>query len=194
MKCSLHYQYDKSCIEIFVSKGSEPTGIHKYINYSDWSETRLKYLDAILDKTFNELVDSCNNSILNYKLTSTDIENTKANVKGTISRIVKENDEKLRNLIKKLDITIRSWYIEKYPTDDVGKTLSKTTTFLELNNLLNSGKGKDVYELLGRDADSIVRERCFQKLSELTEQTYENIYNKWLNTEEQKVEECDMEK
>lgn len=188
MKCSLHYQYDKSGIKIFVSKGSESTGIHKYINYSNWSETRLKYLDAILDKSFNELVDSCNNSILNYKLSSKDIENTKLNVKGVISRIVKENDEKLRTLIKKLDITIRSWYIEKYPSDDVGKTLSPTATFLELNNLLNSGKGDNIYELLGGDSDSIVRERCFEKLSELTEQTYDTIYNKWLSTEEHEAE------
>lgn len=188
MKCSLHYQYDKSGIKIFVSKGSEPTGINKYINYSNWSENRLNYLDAILDKSFNELVDSCHNSILNYKLSSTDIENTKLNVKGVISRVVKENDEKLRTLIRKLDIRIKSWYIKEYPSDDVGNTLSPTATFLELNNLLNSGKGSDVYELLGGDSDSIVRERCFQKLSELTEQTYDTIYNKWLNKAEHEAE------
>lgn len=188
MKCSLHYQYDKSGIKIFVSKGSEPTGINKYINYSKWSENRLKYLDAILDKSFNELVDSCEKSILNYKLSSTDIENTKSNVKGVISRIVKENDEKLRTLIKKLDITIKAWYIKEYPSDDVGESLSPTATFLELNNLLNSGKGSDVYELLGGYSDSTVRERCFKKLSELTEQSYDTIYNKWLNKEEQEAE------
>ena len=189
MKCFLHYQYDKSGIKIFVSKGSEPTSINKYIDYSNWSENRLKCLDAILDKSFNELIDSFNKSILNYKLSSTDIKNTKSDVKEVISRIVKENDEKLRALIKKLDITIKSWYIEEYPSDDAGKTLSPAATFLELNNILNSGKGSDVYELLGGYADSTVRERCFEKLSELTEQSYNTIYNKWLNNKEHEMEE-----
>lgn len=188
MKCSLHYQYDKSGIELFVSKGSQPTGINNYIDYSKWNENRLEYLDTILDKVFNDLINSCNQSIFDYKLSSKDIDNIKSNVKRTITRIVKENDEKLRTLIKKLDITIRSWYIEKYPSDDVGKTLSPTATFLELNNLLNSGKGDNIYELLGGDSDSIVRERCFEKLSELTEQTYDTIYNKWLSTEEHEAE------
>lgn len=194
MRCTLHYQYNKSGIKIFVSKGSEPTGINVYIDYSKWSENRLKYLDAILDKHFNQLLDSCNKSILNYKLNAKDIENTKLNVKNTITRIVKENDERLRNLIVKLDISIKSWYLKEYPSDDVGETLSDTATFLELNNLLNSGKGKDVYELLGGDSDTIVRERCFEKLCQLTDQTYDTVYNKWLHTEESKTEEYDIEK
>jgi len=194
MKCTLHYQYTESGIKIFVSKGSDSTGISVYIDYSKWSENRLQYLDKILDKYFNELTDCCNQSILNYKLNNKDVENTKLNVKNTIIRIVKENDEKLRNLITKLDISIKSWYLKEYPSDDVGETLSDTATFLELNNLLNSGKGKDVYELLGGDSDTIVRERCFEKLCQLTDQTYDTVYNKWLHTEESKTEEYDIEK
>lgn len=194
MKCTLYYQYTESGIKIFVSKGSDSTGISVYIDYSKWSENRLQYLDKILDKYFNELTDRCNKSILNYKLNNKDVENTKLNVKNTITRIVKENDEKLRNLITKLDISIKSWYLKEYPSDDVGETLSDTATFLELNNLLNSGKGKDVYELLGGDSDTIVRERCFEKLCELTDQTYDTVYNKWLNTENPKTEEYDIEK
>ncbi len=73
MKCSVRYEYDKSGVKLFVSNGSEPTGINKYIDYSKWSENRLKYLDAILDNAFNELIDSCNQSILNYKLSTKDI-------------------------------------------------------------------------------------------------------------------------
>ena len=62
-------------------------------------------------------------------------------------------NEEIVNIIEKLDISIKSWYISKYPSDDVGNTLSPTATFLDLNNLLNSGKG-DVYSLLGGDADT----------------------------------------
>ena len=71
--------------------------------------------------------------------------------------------------------------------DNLGTTLSSAATFLDLNNLLNSGKG-DVYKLLGGESDSIIRERCFMKLSELTEQEYDTIYTKWLNTEDKEDE------
>lgn len=88
-------------------------------------------------------------------------------------------NEEIVNIIEKLDVSIKSWYISKYPSDEVGNTLSSTATFLDLNNLLNSGKG-DVYSLLGGDADTNVRERCFEKLCELTNQTYDEVYNKWI--------------
>ena len=96
--------------------------------------------------------------------------------------------EDLKNIIKKLDVSIKKWYVENYPSDDLGTTLSASTTFLDLNNLLNSGKGSDVYELLGGDADSIIRERCFTKLAELTGQNYNSIYNKWLNSPDKEDE------
>lgn len=88
--------------------------------------------------------------------------------------------EKISNLIEKLDKSIKTWYLKEYPADEVGKTLSPDVTFLNLNNLLNSGKG-DVYSLLGGEADTIIRERCFEKLCELTDQDYDSVYNKWLN-------------
>ena len=82
-------------------------------------------------------------------------------------------------MTKKLDVSIKNWYISKYPSDEVGNALSPTVTFHDLNDLLNSGKG-DVYFLLGGNADTNVRERCFEKLCELTNQTYNEVYNKWV--------------
>ena len=188
MKCFLNYEYTQSGIKLFVDKGSEPVFIEEYIDYSKWSETKLKYLDTILDKAINNLIDKCNNSIFNYKISSSDRINTKLRAKEVITRIVKENNEKLQDTIKKLNVSIKKWYVENYPSDDLGTTLSASTTFLDLNNLLNSGKGSDVYELLGGDADSIIRERCFTKLAELTGQNYNSIYNKWLNSPDKEDE------
>lgn len=93
--------------------------------------------------------------------------------------MVKEIDK----IISKLDISIKNWYTNNYPNDSVGKTLSPTTSFLDLNNLLNSGRGAEVYKLLGGDADTIIRERCFEKLAELTDQEYNAIYDKWISIE-----------
>lgn len=78
---------------------------------------------------------------------------------------------------------VRDWYTTTYPTDEVGKTLDPGTTFSEiLDNLAYPGNwgGVDVYDLLGGDADSVIRERVFQKLSEITGFSYENIYYSWL--------------
>ena len=89
-------------------------------------------------------------------------------------------DKKTVNLIEKLDTNIKNWYIKEYSSDELGKTLSDNVTFLDLNNLLNSGKG-DVYSLLGGYADSVIRERVFEKLAEIEEVSYDEIYYKWLN-------------
>ena len=79
-----------------------------------------------------------------------------------------------------LNISIKEWYTNEFKSDKVGQTLSPKCTFLDLNNLLSSGKGEKIYKLLGGDADSLVRERCFTKLSELTGESYKTIYYKWL--------------
>lgn len=188
MECSLNYEYTQSKIKLFIVENSKPVFIEEYIDYSKWSENRLKYLDTILDNAINNLIEKCNNSIFNYRISNSDRINTKLKAKEVITRIVKENNEKLRDTIQKLDISIKKWYIENYPNDDLGTTLSSTVTFLDLNNLLNSGKGDDVYELLGGYADSVIRERCFEKLAELTKQNYNAIYNKWLNLEDKEDE------
>ena len=181
-------EYTQSKIKLFIVENSKPVFIEEYIDYSKWSENRLKYLDTILDNAINNLIEKCNNSIFNYRISNSDRINTKLKAKEVITRIVKENNEKLRDTIQKLDISIKKWYIENYPNDDLGTTLSSTVTFLDLNNLLNSGKGDDVYELLGGYADSVIRERCFEKLAELTKQNYNAIYNKWLNLEDKEDE------
>lgn len=97
--------------------------------------------------------------------------------------------EDIGELIRNLNFNIKKWYQDNYPTDDVGETLNENATFLDLNNLLYSkGKG-DVYVLLGGEADSLVRERVFQKLSEIKNVPYSEIYDKWLgldDTEENK--------
>jgi hypothetical protein len=73
---------------------------------------------------------------------------------------------------------IKEWYVTNYPTDEVGNTLNDKATFNDLFNALDTYQ--DVYVVLGGDADSIVRERAFKKLSELLGVDYDYVYEQWL--------------
>lgn len=72
---------------------------------------------------------------------------------------------------------VRNWYIETYPTDDLGAEINPNITFKDILNALNIGK--DVYEVIGF-GDSLVRETIFSRLSEILNVTYDKIYEVWL--------------
>lgn len=189
MEYSLNYEYNEFRIRLFLSNDSGPIFMNEFINYLHWSENKLKNLDEILDNSINTLIDRCKTAVPDLKIDSHDKINTKLKAKEDITRMVIENNKKIESKIKKLDISIKDWYIKAYPSDEVAQTLSPEATFLDLNNLLNSNKGELVYELLGGDSDSVIRERCFEKLSELTDQSYKDIYNKWLSQDNKEREQ-----
>ncbi len=72
---------------------------------------------------------------------------------------------------------IREFYLETYPTDELGFELNETPTFPGLLNQLIIGG--DVYNYIGV-GDSIIRERLFEKLAESMEVSYDYVYNLWL--------------
>jgi hypothetical protein len=74
-------------------------------------------------------------------------------------------------------MTIREYYVSKYPTDDMGAGINPTATFAGLLNQLIVGG--DVYEYL-YVYDSIIRERLFERLAEELEVGYEYVYQLWL--------------
>jgi hypothetical protein len=75
-------------------------------------------------------------------------------------------------------MTIREFYLENYPTDELGLELNETPTFSGLlNQLITSG---DVYRYIGV-GDSLVRERLFEGLAKELNVKYEYVYNLWLN-------------
>jgi hypothetical protein len=69
---------------------------------------------------------------------------------------------------------IKEWYVNAYPTDELGCEINVDVTFGELYNHVSI-----VYDVLGVD-DSLVRERVFGKLSEIMNVDYAVIYKKWL--------------
>ena len=76
-----------------------------------------------------------------------------------------------------LNTFIKDWYIKTYPTDELGEELNSRATFYDLFEALDNYQ--DIYNLFGIN-DSIIRERIFEKLSDIMECPYEEIYNQWL--------------
>ena len=74
-------------------------------------------------------------------------------------------------------MTIKEFYLENYPTDELGTELNETSTFSGLLNTLFNGD--DVYDYFGV-GDSLIRERLFTRLSEELETSYDYIYDLWL--------------
>ena len=76
-------------------------------------------------------------------------------------------------------MNIKEFYLNTYPTDELGVELIETTTFVGLLDVLHNNT-KDVYDYIGV-GDSIVRERVFGRLAEILEMPYDYVYNLWLN-------------
>ena len=74
-------------------------------------------------------------------------------------------------------MNIREFYVNNYPTDDLGMGINPKATFAGLLNQLIVGG--DVYEYL-YVYDSIVRERLFERLAKELEVSYEYVYKLWL--------------
>lgn len=86
------------------------------------------------------------------------------------------------NLVRKgMFEYIKNYYLNEYPTDELGADINPRADFDGLLMVLN--EGDDVYEYLGV-TDSLVRERVFQKLADLMGVDYNQIYDMWLSSDE----------
>ena len=88
------------------------------------------------------------------------------------------------------DVKLKDWYIQNYPTDELGESINGVNTFKDLwygihNNI-------DVYEIIGF-GDSILRERLFKHLAEIQVVTYDYVFDRWLSTQEQEEESIENE-
>ena len=104
------------------------------------------------------------------------------------------NDNNITNQVplSKLDLSletisklnshkVREYYITAFETDNLGYEIDKNISFLDVFLTLTL-KDKGIYDLLGV-GDSIIRERVFERLSELLSVDYYTIFNAWLDRE-----------
>ena len=73
---------------------------------------------------------------------------------------------------------IKQFYLNNYPTDELGVELNENANFTGLLNELFTGNDIYGYICVG---DSIIRERLFEKLSEILNCSYDYVYDLWLN-------------
>ena len=76
--------------------------------------------------------------------------------------------------------TLFDFYKSEYPTDDMGEDIKRDITFGDLFDFLDMKRDdEDIYDFIGA-ADSLIRERLFAELSNISGHDYEEIYNQWL--------------
>ena len=72
---------------------------------------------------------------------------------------------------------VKNWYCETYPDDELGERINPIISFDDVFNTLDNYG--NLYNLI-KVYDSVIRERIFEKLSELSGHTYDEIYEQWL--------------
>ena len=75
-------------------------------------------------------------------------------------------------------MNIKEYYMNEYPTDELGVELNENATFVGLLNTLH--EGGDVYDYI-EVGDSLVRERLFEELAKQLNKPYDYVYDLWMN-------------
>lgn len=83
-----------------------------------------------------------------------------------------------------LESSVKEWYLSEFPEDDLGQTLNSKATFQGVYDNIKQVCG--LYSYLGV-SDSLIRERVFQKLAELLEVDYLDVYDTWVHGDEVNV-------
>jgi hypothetical protein len=94
----------------------------------------------------------------------------------THPRTFSHNTKKPQTMNTTIETKVKNWYNENYPTDNLGENINPLISFYDVFYTLDNYG--DIYELIG-ESDSLIRERIFEKLCELTGHTYEEIYDQW---------------
>lgn len=75
---------------------------------------------------------------------------------------------------------IKDWYLVQFSSDELGTELRRWITFRNVLELLLKREWERIYDMIWVD-DSVVRERIFEKLSEILDIDYDIIYDSRLN-------------
>jgi hypothetical protein len=90
-----------------------------------------------------------------------------------VSFVIRDKQLKHKNMSN-----LREFYLNNYPTDELGMEINENVTFAGLlNQLIIDG---DVYKYIGV-GDSIIRERLFEGLANELGTSYDYVYDLWMN-------------
>ncbi len=82
-----------------------------------------------------------------------------------------------------MEESVKDWYCERYPDDELGEKINADLKFSEVVTELQNGD--NIYESIGV-GDSVVRERIFTELSDRMSVSYDEIYIMWLGNDKPK--------
>lgn len=123
--------------------------------------------DKSIDANLNDLYD---------KIIEEHPEYVTESVNGkycTVERFNEKLNEDLEDGLR-----VREWYVSAFPNDELGWEINADATFDGVQKAID--EGADVYALLEVN-DSLIRERVFDKLSDITGVPYDDIFEKWVN-------------
>lgn len=106
---------------------------------------------------------------------------------GSKIKEAKGNKASINN--KELNASIKDFYTQTYPTDELGLEINDAATFKDL--LVAIKDGKDYEDVIGFQ-DSTVRERLFDKLANILGVSYEKIYYLWLDQDSSFLNEASV--
>lgn len=106
---------------------------------------------------------------------------------GSKIKEAKGNKASINN--KALNASIKDFYTQTYPTDELGLEINDAATFKDL--LVAIKDGKDYEDVIGFQ-DSTVRERLFDKLANILGVSYEKIYYLWLDQDSSFLNEASV--
>lgn len=101
-----------------------------------------------------------------------------ADLRDTIEKRMTAQEGRLRRdmAAKRPEQTVRDWYRETYPTDELGASIDPDLTFSGAGEAVSKGSG--FYDALGV-ADSLVRERVFAEIAGREGLAYGQVYDAW---------------
>lgn len=114
-------------------------------------------------------------------------------------KIRRITDEEImpKNIDLMKHLYVKEWYRKEFPSDEVGKHIKNDLSFYDIyrhyftrfDSYPFGSEAENIYELLDDDSsgyhtDSVIRERVFDKLSELMGVPYEVVYDRWLERDE----------
>ena len=78
-------------------------------------------------------------------------------------------------------MNIKKWYLDNF-NDNQGININANADFTEMDYY----EIRHIYEYLGDEIDSVIRERVFEKLASLLGVNYSDIYDIWLGQQGEK--------
>lgn len=113
-----------------------------------------------------------------------ELKNSLETIRTAATELITDIENRVNELIKEqekpvfdLESDVAVWYASEFPSDDLKENLVKGVSFQKMFDMVGTTEFKNI---IGED-DSVVRQRCFEKISELMGIDYNVIYDKWLN-------------